>query len=190
MPRPEHYDRQLVQQYLHRQTPKNPIQGYDSRVWGTLPLANPRKKTRLRKRTNHKSPTGQSKTNDTDSGVQTMNDNCVPSGDLLCFVSRDEDDLFSRWIAERANKYFSKFMPTIEEVGVAGFKYSRILRLTVSIATIIGSVLPCVSIVVLYSLNSTWIRLVALFGFNILIAMCLIIMTNAKPLDIFAISSA
>jgi hypothetical protein len=184
MPHPRRYDRRLVQLFhLHQ---KHPIKGFD--VWGVLPPPKSRMKIWRRRKANNKNRVDPSPADDVDSDSSTAGH--VPNGDLVCFVPRQEDDVFSRWIAERVSKYFSCCMPTDEEVGIAGFKYGGILRQTVRITTIIASVLPCISIVVLYSLKSTWIRLVALFGFNALIAICVTIMTNAKPLDVFAISAA
>jgi hypothetical protein len=190
MSRPRHFDRRLVQQFLIRQNPRNPIDGFDDKVWGCLPPPNLRKKRWRRKKANHKSPISPNQTDSDNSDNLNWDDNCVPLGDLISFLSRHEDDVLSRWIAERASNYFSSCMPTIKEIGIVGFKYRGILRLTVSIATIVASILPCISIVVLYSLKSTWVRLLALSGFNVLIAICLTTMTNAKPSDVFAISAA
>jgi hypothetical protein len=190
MPRPRHFDRRLAQQFLYQQTPHYPIDGFDDKVWGMLPPTNIEKQRWRREKTNHKGPVNQGQTDAGDSDDLSLVDDCVPRRDLMCFVSRHDDDAFSRWIAERASHYFSSWMPTIEEVGVVGFRYCTILRLSVSIATIMASILPCISIVVLYSLKSTWIRLIALTAFNVLIAICLTILTNAKVPDVFAVSAA
>jgi hypothetical protein len=190
MPRPSNFDRRLVKQFQCRQG--YPIQSPDHLAWGMMPVSKAEKKKQRKTRSKGKRLAAtivDDTHDDPDSDVSEL-DCSVPNGELVCFASTSENDLFSRWIAERLVHYFPRWMPTSKDVGVAGFEYDEISRLSTGIRNVIASVLPCVAIAVLYSLKSTWVRLGVLTAFNVLITICLNVLTKAKPTEIFSISAA
>jgi uncharacterized protein DUF6594 len=114
--------------------------------------------------------------------------------DLICLRPRQKEDAFSTWVVDKAIKWFMNCfhhrMRPSKSIGLKGVADETLLRLTHWITTIIASVLPSISIIVLYCIKSTWGRLGALVGFNILLSVCLAAFTKATRSDIFEISAA
>jgi len=73
---------------------------------------------------------------------------------------------------------------------VVGIDDSSIYRVTSWLTSIIASLIPIASIVVLYSVGSMKARLGIIAAFNLLISTCLSTFTNAKRSEVFAVTAA
>ena len=74
--------------------------------------------------------------------------------------------------------------------GVIGYEDTTVFKITYWITSIVASLIPILSIVILYKVKSMKARLGIIAGFNVLISMCLSGLTNAKRSEIFAITAA
>jgi len=113
--------------------------------------------------------------------------------DIIALKERQKLDTFSRWIAERAMTFIAclgKYRKPDKIHGEVVIYDSSILRATFWITSIIASMIPIASIVVLLHLHSQAARLGAIAGFNALISLCLNIFTEAKRTDCFAVTAA
>jgi hypothetical protein len=113
--------------------------------------------------------------------------------DLIALKPRINEDTFSRWIAERALlliRIFGRCLNPSTKLGTVVIYDSVIMRVTFWITSIIASMIPIASIVVLLHLKSEAARLGAIAGFNVLITVCLSIFTEAKRTDCFAVTAA
>jgi hypothetical protein len=108
--------------------------------------------------------------------------------------ARKQEDIFPTWVVEKAiKKVFSYCQHRIKPSkvrGMKGYEDKAFLRVTYWITCIIASVLPSASIVVLYCIKSTWVRLAVLAAFNLLVSVCLTAFTTAKRSEVFAITAA
>jgi hypothetical protein len=108
--------------------------------------------------------------------------------------ARQQEDIFSTWIVEKAIKRVflccrHRIKPS-EVYGMKGYEAQTFLRVTYWITSVIASVLPSASIIVLYCIKSTWVRLAALTVFNLLVSVCLTAFTTAKRSEVFAVTAA
>lgn len=113
--------------------------------------------------------------------------------DLVTLKPRENQDTFSRWIAERALlliRIFGRCIRPSTKHGAVVIYDSVIMRVTFWITSIIASMIPIASIVVLLHLNSRAARLGAIAGFNVLITVCLSLFTEARRTDCFAVTAA
>jgi hypothetical protein len=115
--------------------------------------------------------------------------------DLVSLCPRTKEDPFSMWAAE--NTIFNlvrcgcaRFMKPSRTHGVVGYKDSTIYRITYWITSILASLIPIASIVVLYCVHSMTARLATIAAFNVLVAVCLIGLAGAKRTDVFAVTAA
>lgn len=117
-----------------------------------------------------------------------------PSFDLVAVCPRQRDDSFSAWFMKSALSIFFRCcghrMKPSEIHGKPGCKEKTILRITYWITTIVASILPSASVIVLYIIESTWARIGTLVGFNLAVSACLILFTSAKRSEIFAVTAA
>jgi hypothetical protein len=117
-----------------------------------------------------------------------------PSFDLVALCPRQRDDSFSAWFMKSALNIFFRCcghrMKPSEIHGKPGFKEKTILRITYWITTIVASILPSTSVIVLYIIKSTWGRIGTLVGFNLAVSVCLILFTSAKRAEVFAVTVA
>lgn len=74
--------------------------------------------------------------------------------------------------------------------GVIGYEDSTIYYITYWITSILASLIPIASIVLLYCVNSMRARLGIIAAFNVLVSICLMGLTNAKRVEVFAITAA
>jgi hypothetical protein len=74
--------------------------------------------------------------------------------------------------------------------GVIGYEATTIFKVTYWMTSIIASLIPILSIAVLYRVHSMPARLAIIAGFNILISVCLCGLTSAKRSEVFAVASA
>ncbi|EUC43052.1 hypothetical protein COCMIDRAFT_101848 [Bipolaris oryzae ATCC 44560] len=115
--------------------------------------------------------------------------------DLITLCPREKKDAFSAWAAESTiiNLFrcgCTRFMKPSRVHGVVGYEDSTIYRVTYWITSIIASLIPIASIVVLYCVHSMPARLGIIAGFNVLVSICLMALTGARRADIFAITAA
>jgi hypothetical protein len=120
------------------------------------------------------------------------------SGDLRCLKPRMKEDWISRFVAENAIKIFGydlgpwfgcscrqKTLPT-----QFGYYASDVYKITFWMTNILGSLIPIVSIAVLMWMDSMRAQVGSIAGFNVLVAMCLCIFTDAKRMDCFKVTAA
>ncbi|KAF2641830.1 hypothetical protein P280DRAFT_468343 [Massarina eburnea CBS 473.64] len=115
--------------------------------------------------------------------------------DLVALRSRSSNDPFSGWITTKLVQYFAqcwcaRFKKRSRLHGQIEFRDDLILRITMWITTLFASLLPVASIAVLYSVHSVSYRLWIIAAFNLLISICLGVLTSAKRAEIFAVSAA
>lgn len=119
-------------------------------------------------------------------------DNRAP--DLVALRTRQVDDPFSRFTMRlfssffrHFGRYFTKVDPVL---GVRIYKdettrnFARYLKTLFAFAILVGS------INILYFISSTVGRLIAIFAFNILFALCLLFFAKGTPMEVFSATSA
>ncbi|ORY72088.1 uncharacterized protein BCR38DRAFT_331613 [Pseudomassariella vexata] len=116
--------------------------------------------------------------------------------DLIAIRARKSPDMFSKWftevvvptfhhlVGERLKKHDSV------DPGIYEYNEKLLAKILFGISTVIASMLPICSIVVLYYVQSSRIQL----GLTVLFCACfssaLVLMTNAKKVEIFAATAA
>lgn len=121
-----------------------------------------------------------------------------PKGHAPDFVAvrpRQKEDPFSDWLSEYGITFLAKYgfirwMKPLRLQGRIGTRDGMIFRITLWIAGMLASVIPLVSIVVLYCVHPMAARLSIIGAFNLFISFCLGLFTNAKRSEIFAVSGA
>ena len=96
-------------------------------------------------------------------------------------------NLFHRHIGERI---FSDKQSGDEEKGFICYSDVKIARFSAGLGTALGSALTMTSIIVLYYINRTVLRLVAISIFMFLFSLLLSIFTRARKIEIFAATCA
>jgi hypothetical protein len=114
--------------------------------------------------------------------------------DLVALRPRRHEDSFSSWVVNKAiHKIFaccrSRLKPS-KIHGMRGCEEETLFRITYGITSVIASILPSASIIVLYLVRSMWARLAVLAVFNLTISICLTALTSARRADVFAITAA
>lgn len=117
------------------------------------------------------------------------------SPDLITLCPRKKEDPFSDWMAEKAVANLlrcgcSRLMKPSRVHGVIGYEDTRVMKITYWITSILASLIPIASIIVLYCVHSMSARLGVIGAFNLLISVCLSAFTNAKRSEVFAITAA
>ncbi|KAH8660568.1 hypothetical protein BX600DRAFT_514160 [Xylariales sp. PMI_506] len=118
--------------------------------------------------------------------------------DLIAMNSRPGSDLFSRWFTDRFIPKYHQFIghtfksTTSEDLGCGLYDYqesllSCILRVGI---TVIASMLPICSVVVLYFAQNALLRLGIVVIASGLFALALALMTYARAIEVFAATSA
>ena len=115
--------------------------------------------------------------------------------DLIALCPRAKKDPFSRWAAESTIMNLfrcgcARFMNPSRVHGVVGYEDSTIYRITYWITSILASLIPIASIVVLYYVHSMPARLAVIAAFNVLVSVCLMGLANAKRAEVFAVTAA
>jgi hypothetical protein len=115
--------------------------------------------------------------------------------DLVTILPSQQQDYFSDLFLTFILRIFfacggHRFRKPHKVNGMILYKKSKILRITLWITSVLASVLPITSIVVLYFVTSTPAKLGIIAAFNILLSMCLATFTTASRSDIFAITAA
>ncbi|KAF2475391.1 uncharacterized protein BDR25DRAFT_340161 [Lindgomyces ingoldianus] len=117
------------------------------------------------------------------------------STDLVALRPRQNEDSFSNWVSRSAVITLfrcgcARFKKASRVHGDVGFEDSTIFRITSWFTSIVASLIPIASILVLYTVHSMKARLGIIAGFNLLISTCLSTLTNAKRSEIFAVTAA
>lgn len=109
--------------------------------------------------------------------------------DIITLLPRKREGMFFRSIIEYGlAKWFQlgldRFLKPSPAAGIVGYETSTLLRLSYLTTTVIASVIPILSIVVLYFIQSTPARLGVIGGFTVLISVSMVNFTSAKRSDI------
>ena len=115
--------------------------------------------------------------------------------DLIALKPRGKEDPFSAWAAQNAiiglvKCGCARFLKPSPVHGVVGYEEGTIYLITYCITSILASLIPIVSIVVLYFVRSMPARLGTIAVFNVLISICLMALAGAKRAEVFAITAA
>jgi len=115
--------------------------------------------------------------------------------DLVALRPRAKKDAFSVWAAENTISKLrwggcTRFMKTSPVHGVVGYDDSTIYRITYWITSLLASLIPIASIVVLYCVRSMPARFATIAAFNVLLSVCLMGLAGAKRAEVFAITAA
>jgi hypothetical protein len=119
--------------------------------------------------------------------------------DLIGLQARHQEDTFSRWVADHAIIFFKcgwgRFKKPKKSTGVVGYYQGSVLRVTFWMTSMIASLIPIASIVVLISLSEQPMtraqrgQVGTIAAFNMLISACLTILTDAKRTDVFSVTA-
>ncbi|KAF2123919.1 hypothetical protein P153DRAFT_303310 [Dothidotthia symphoricarpi CBS 119687] len=113
--------------------------------------------------------------------------------DLIALHPRAKKDPFSMWAAKTAisNLFcLARCLKPSAVHGTIGYDDSTIYRITYWITSILASLIPIASIVVLYCVQSMPAKLGIIAAFNVLVSVCLMGFANAKRVEVFAITAA
>ncbi|UPX15476.1 uncharacterized protein EKO05_0005922 [Ascochyta rabiei] len=115
--------------------------------------------------------------------------------DLVALRPRAKKDAFSMWATEstifnifKCGCY--KFMKPSPVHGAIGYEDSTVYRVTYWFTSILASLIPIASIVILYRVQSMAARLGIIAAFNVLLSVCLMGFAGAKRSEVFAITAA
>lgn len=115
--------------------------------------------------------------------------------DLVALQARHNEDPFSKWVTGTGMKIFfrcggHRWRKPSPVDGRVVYSDSKLLRITYWVTSILASLLPVSSIIILYCARSILARLAIIAGFNIIVSLCLLGFTNAKRSEVFAITAA
>ena len=114
--------------------------------------------------------------------------------DIITLKARKKEDPFTDWVAARAAsillRCFGRWKMKSRTHGEAVIYDSSVHRATLWMTSIFASLLPIASILVLTNLQTLKAKLGTIAAFNVLISVCLTIFTDAKRIDIFAVTAA
>lgn len=118
------------------------------------------------------------------------------TNDLVGLSARkSEGDIFTAWITDKLLPIYHgwigyRFKEIDEQTGLSDYKDTKFNRAVDTISVILSSLLPPASIFALYYVHRTPVRLGLIMVFSALLAGCLATFTNAKRVEIFAITVA
>ncbi|KAH7118967.1 hypothetical protein B0J11DRAFT_81939 [Dendryphion nanum] len=126
-------------------------------------------------------------------GEHSNPDKCAP--DLVALHPRQTEDPFSMWVARNALPGlectgWARLKKISKIHGVVSVEDSSIFRFTSWTTSIVASLVPIASILVLYTVSSMKARLGIIAAFNLLISFCVATFTNAKRSEVFAVTAA
>jgi hypothetical protein len=113
------------------------------------------------------------------------------SRELLVLKAREGGDSFSRKLSGWAVPLFksvacASLQKADPDIGVLMVKEDRVFKLTMWITSLIASMMPIISIVILIKMK----ELNVIAAFNALLSVCLIMFTDAKRTDVFSVTAA
>jgi hypothetical protein len=124
----------------------------------------------------------------------TINTPHERASDLISLVPSQKQDSFSEWFVEKAMRFFfacnghGRRRPD-RVSGMVSYKGSKLLRITYYITSALASLLPVLSISILWLVQSMPARLGIIAGFNVLISLCLNALTTASRAEVFAVTA-
>lgn len=114
--------------------------------------------------------------------------------ELVCLRPRQDTDDFSRWIGSRAIywvfKLGGRWLKEDPRFGTVAVQHRSVFTFTMWLTTAIASALPAISIIILVNIESTSRRLAVVAGFNFIISVCLVLFSEARRTDVFAVTAA
>ncbi|PYI00631.1 hypothetical protein BO78DRAFT_380635 [Aspergillus sclerotiicarbonarius CBS 121057] len=116
--------------------------------------------------------------------------------DMLALFSRhDGVDNMTRWIFNRVIPWFherwgQKYQKQSDETGSWQYSDHKIKAFTYLVSVLIAAVLPASSMIVLYFIKDTAIRMVTIMVYNIVFSLALGLMVQARRVEIFAAATA
>jgi hypothetical protein len=118
--------------------------------------------------------------------------------DLLAIQRRESSDPFSRWLADSLvpffhncfAKRFKQPLPEDPESEICQYSEGHLATVVNIFGTVLSSILPITSIVVLYFVTDTSVRLGLSVAFTAMFSCCLALVSRARRVEIFAASSA
>lgn len=115
--------------------------------------------------------------------------------DLVTLRPRHDEDGFSKWVTGKGiSKFFglggARFRKKSPVHGFVSYEESDLLRITYNITTVLASALPIAAIAVLVYVQSMKAKLGIIAVFNIVLSLCLTVLTTAKRTEVFAVVAA
>lgn len=118
--------------------------------------------------------------------------------DLLALQRRGSSDPFSNWLTNSfipffhnlLGKRFKQPLPEDPESEICHYSETRLSAVVGVFGTVLSSILPITSIVVLYFVTNMLVRLGLTVAFTAMFSCCLALVSRAKRVEIFAASSA
>ncbi|KAI4675045.1 uncharacterized protein J4E88_007949 [Alternaria novae-zelandiae] len=114
--------------------------------------------------------------------------------DLIGVCPREQADPFSRWVSENAIHLFKcgigRLKKADKHFGRRVYYDTTVLRATSWMTSILASLLPIASILILLHLETLSTKLWVIGAFNVLLSVCLRTLTEAKRAEVFAVTAA
>jgi len=115
--------------------------------------------------------------------------------DLIALRPRRKEDAFSKLVAEHATKVLNIFgwerwKKRHRVHQVVTLSDQTIFQFTFWVLSILAPLIPIASIAVLYRVHLMSARLVIIGIFNLVMSVCLKVMTDAKRAEVFAVTCA
>ncbi|KAF2748370.1 hypothetical protein M011DRAFT_400388 [Sporormia fimetaria CBS 119925] len=114
------------------------------------------------------------------------------SDELICLRPREHTDVFSKWLGSKSvaivTKCFGKRPDS--KLGVVRVRVRKIQDMTYGLTTGIASAIPIICIAVLNEVDSKGKRIAVIAAFNVLLALCLALLTEAKRYEVFAVTAS
>jgi hypothetical protein len=117
------------------------------------------------------------------------------SGELVVLKAREGGDSFSRKLSAWAVPLFERlacaaFKSPDPTAGVLIIKDDRVFKLTMWMTSLIASMMPVISIVILIKMKELNSRLGVIAAFDALLSVCLLVFTDARRTDVFSVTAA
>ena len=120
------------------------------------------------------------------------------ASDLVAIKPEVATDTFSRWIVEHVIVWFHHLFcgrrgsspQDLESGSMAVYDDEVVLRYTSYATTIVASSLPIVSTTILYFVQNMDTKVILAAVFTFAFAVCLVVFTQARRVEIFAATSA
>ncbi len=117
--------------------------------------------------------------------------------DLLAIRRRSSSDPFSRWLLNTIIPYlhaklfkrYKKPLPEDPESEICNYEDSKVASAVNVLSTVVASMLPIASVIILYFVSNTRDRLAIAVAFTGLFAFCLAVTTRARRIEVFAATS-
>ena len=169
MPEPNALDMDYLQRFLVTKEMNWVLRGSDAETWGSLPY-------------------NKEKTSDETQQKQHI----IQSPDLIALKPRTSEDLFSKWVGEKAiySLGLHKFRSPSRKHGIVAFTQEGVLRFTSWVASALVSLLLILSTIVLYETDSMRTKLLLIAAFNVAGSIVLAVFTSAKRAEAFGILAA